>query len=202
MVAKRKRAPGGGRKRFGQSVAQNLTIRIDDDLRDQLVVTATERAKRNSRWNLSQEILLRLRQSLGKEQEERRNPFIRDACLLIARIAEDLARGQQQWHRNPFIFEAFKLAVMQLFDEIQPSGEGRAETKSITESIFETPEKAAAGTMISVLYDLHDTEPPPSWDDIRRGEWDLVNAYRRRTFAERMRIRRNLEIDKPKGGQK
>jgi hypothetical protein len=66
MMVKRKRAPGGGRKRLGASVAQNLTIRVDDDLRGQLEAAAIARQKRN--WNLTQEILLRLRTSLSNER--------------------------------------------------------------------------------------------------------------------------------------
>src|SRR5262249_44853301 len=49
MMAKRKRAPGGGRKRLGPLVAQNLTIRIDDDLRAQLEASAAKRAERKQR---------------------------------------------------------------------------------------------------------------------------------------------------------
>jgi hypothetical protein len=130
MMAKRERAPGGGRKRLAPSVAQNLTIRIDADLRGRLEASATKRAERKRNWNLSQEILLRLRCSLDKEREHRRNSATRALCDLISDMAKrelhtDLPE-QQSWHRDPFTFRAFKVAVAKLLEELEPSGEMRA----------------------------------------------------------------------------
>jgi hypothetical protein len=135
MITKRRRAPGGGRKRLGPSVAQNLTIRIDDDLREQLEAVATARQKRN--WNLSQEILLRLRTSLNNEREERRSPAMRALCFLIAQLADHIVgpiligegkdgeRGEiavYDWRADPFFYKAFKIAVGQLLDALDPPG--------------------------------------------------------------------------------
>jgi hypothetical protein len=130
MMVKRKRAPGGGRKRLGPSVAQNLTIRIDDDLREQLEAVATARQKRN--WNLSQEILLRLRTSLNNEREEQRSPAMRALCFLIAQLADNIVGpkltgdGKEfalyNWRASPFFYKAFKIAVGQLLDALDPPG--------------------------------------------------------------------------------
>src|SRR5690242_12077255 len=114
----RKRAPGAGRKPLGPSAARPLTIRIDDDLRGQLEAAAIRRAKRKQNWNLSQEIILRLRWSLGKEREDRRNRAVSAICDLISDMAKrelltDLPE-QQSWHRDPFTFRAFKVAVANL----------------------------------------------------------------------------------------
>jgi hypothetical protein len=130
MMIKRKRAPGGGRKRLGPSVAQNLTIRIDDDLRKQLEAVATTRQKRN--WNLSQEILLRLRISLNNDREEQRSPAMRALCFLIAQLADHIVgpklKGEGKefalynWRADPFFYKAFKIAVGQLLDALDPPG--------------------------------------------------------------------------------
>src|SRR5437764_1701119 len=127
----RKRAPGGGRKPIGSTAAQPLTIRMDDDLRSQLEAAAVKRAKRKQKWNISQEILLRLRWSLGKERDERRNRALTAICDLISNMAKrelltDLPE-QQSWHRDPFTFRAFKVAVAELLEglehELELSGE-------------------------------------------------------------------------------
>lgn len=128
----RKRAPGGGRKPSG-SAAQPLTIRINDHLRGQLEAAAATRAKQKQKrglsWNLSQEILCRLRWSVNKEVEDRRNQAMHDLCWLISDMAKrelhtDLAE-QQSWHRDPFTFRAFKVAVAKLLDRLEPKGEMR-----------------------------------------------------------------------------
>ena len=122
MMAKRKRAPGGGRKRLGRSVARNLTIRIDDELRERLEVEVDKRAQRRRNWNLSQEILMRLNQSLSREHEP--DPATRALTFLISNVAGQIHLGLPlKWHQNPFMFRAFKFAVGMVLDTIEPSGE-------------------------------------------------------------------------------
>jgi hypothetical protein len=111
-------------------VSRNLTIRIDDDLREQLETTATARQKQN--WNLSQEILLRLRTSLSNEREEQRSPAMRALCFLIAQLADHVVgpklfgEGKEvalyNWRADPFFYRAFKIAVGQLLDALEPPG--------------------------------------------------------------------------------
>jgi hypothetical protein len=121
----RKRAPGGGRKPIGPSAGRPLTIRIDDDLRNELEATAAKRAKRKPKWNLSQEILHRLRWSLNREREDRRSLAMRAICYLISDMASRELRTDrwQSWHRNPFAFAAFKAAVAGLLDDLAPPGD-------------------------------------------------------------------------------
>jgi hypothetical protein len=128
-MPKRKRAPGGGRKRLGQSLARNLTIRIDEEMRERLEASAAKRAEWKRNWNLSQEILFRLRCSLDKEREHQRSQPMRDLCWLISDMAKrelytDLPE-QQSWHHDPFTFRAFKVAVTKLLDRLEPNGEMR-----------------------------------------------------------------------------
>ena len=202
MMAKRKRAPGGGRKRFGPSVAQNLTIRIDDDLRGQLEAAAVKRAERRRGWNLSREILLRLRCSLDKEREHRRSPAMRALCDLISDMAKhDLHTDQQQsWHRDPFTFRAFKVAVTRLLDGLEPAGEKRPPRAL---EPFGPPDAERLGEQVAykALMALHYATPSPIGMAAQyfmsrthsREEWD--------EFDEQLhswpRIRRALGIEEP-----
>jgi hypothetical protein len=143
MMAKAKRAPGGGRKRLGPSVARNLTIRIDDELRERLEIEAGSRAKRKRNWNLSQEILMRLNQSLYREPEGRRDTATRAICFLISELIKAGIRPNNDlWHRDPFLFRSFRLAVGNFLSKIEPLGEIIAPARPLT-SVLKTPELLA-----------------------------------------------------------
>jgi hypothetical protein len=187
MITKRRRAPGGGRKRLGPSVAQNLTIRIDDDLREQLEAVATARQKRN--WNLSQEILLRLRTSLNNEREEQRSPAMRALCFLIAQLGDHVVGpkliGDEKevalynWRADPFFYKAFKIAVGQLLDALDPPGpirpcvittENEADLDPSTRRYLETFKTPEARAQYSVDYVLTAFRGFPQWSAETREE--------------------------------
>jgi hypothetical protein len=98
-------------------------------LRGKLELAARKRTKRKPKWNLSQEILLRLRCSLDKEHEAGRSLGMRRLCFLISDMAKrELYTdhpGQESWHRDPYTFRAFKIAVAELLDGLEPPGEMR-----------------------------------------------------------------------------
>ena len=216
----RKRAPGGGRKPIGSTAAQPLTIRIDDDLRGQLETAATKRAKRKQNWNLSQEILLRLRVSLNREHEEHPDRALRALCFVVSEMVRkffttegrepEIAGGP--WQRDPFTFTAFKLAVGNLLDRLQPPGElcpprlkdGRQRYG------IETPESIAEHAAKEILSDLYYTRMPdqemktliqrvtlPS--NPHYGEW-LAELLERGFYAW-SNARRDLGIDEPERTQ-
>jgi hypothetical protein len=144
-------------------VAQNLTIRIDDDLRALLKASAAKRAERKRNWNLSQEILLRLRCSLDKEREHRRNQTMRDLCWLISDMAKrelltDLPE-QQSWHRDPFTFRAFRVAVAKLLERLEPPGEMRPPPILAGADSFEDPETLGEFAADKELIALHHASP-------------------------------------------
>jgi hypothetical protein len=213
MMTKRKRAPGGGRKRLGPSVARNLTIRIDDELRERLEVEVGKRGQRRRNWNLSQEILMRLNQSLSREQERGHDPATRALTFLISNVAEQIHLGllPLKWHQNPFMFRAFKLAVGMVLDTIEPSGEMQTPYEALCKNPevpkyfideYRTPETAAlsAANVImrhffypSVVRDYftnkESKEPNysgPAVDDVDREFYRYTDA------------KRALGIDKPK----
>jgi hypothetical protein len=152
----RKRAPGGGRKPIGPRVARaQLSLRMPDDLRTELEAAAATRGR-----SLTQEMLGRLRESLARERIDRQDPAMRALCFLFQDLAETIHARQPEirrdfkWHRNPFMFRAFKLGVAKLLDALEPPGEikplGRAQhgasdnpfLKQMAEW-FKTPESAA-----------------------------------------------------------
>ena len=228
MMAKRKRAPGGGRKRLGASVAQNLTIRIDDDLRAQLEACAAKRAERKQRqgvnWNLSQEVLLRLRCSLDKEREHRRNQAMRNLCWLISDMAKrelltDLPE-QQSWHRDPFTFRAFRVAVTKLLTRLEPPGEMRPPRILAGAEYFDDPETLGEYAATKELLALRHASPLTRKDtavflrapeaNVRKGglredgsEYEIPYTQPLTTgdFEEQLhiwpRIRRALGIEEP-----
>ena len=227
MERKRKRAPGGGRKPSGpfkQGAAQ-LTVRMPEDMRARLDAAAQKKG-----WSLSQELLWRLRVSFEKENyADHRDPATRALCFLIAETAQRVRIGIPEWHRNPFLFRAFKLAVAQLLDALEkmltglePAGEPKSPLPEFSKELWphelqqligdrwKTPETAAAEarklTLTSLLLPADDVE-------------DVKTRLRRLNFPERPNLseelikefegefyvmanaRRDLGIDEPKGSK-
>jgi hypothetical protein len=158
---KRKRAPGGGGKPGASRPARPLTIRMDDKLREQLQTVADKRAERRHSWNISQEILLRLRASLDKDYNDRHNLALRALCYLISEMGRREfftdAPDRQSWHRDPFTFRAFKLAVTRLLEGLEPPGEIRPAPEM--RGRFQTPDELAAMAADHMLYTLFNTRP-------------------------------------------
>src|SRR5262245_44631170 len=101
----RKRAPGGGRKPKGAVAAGLVAVRMQDDLRAQLDAAAKKRG-----YTLTDEVLGRLRASFAREREQRRDRAMRALGFLIATVADVAHLGgrlNKQWHRDPFMFQAF-----------------------------------------------------------------------------------------------
>ena len=134
-----------GRKILGSSVAHPLTVRIDDVLRERLQQEADKRAERKHGWNLSQEILMRLNQSLDGDEEDKRKrgplwaisylmgQIVTSHGLLVLlpglqawhRVDKEevpLTEQHTQWHRNADLFEAFTVALNLVLKGIKPKG--------------------------------------------------------------------------------
>jgi hypothetical protein len=159
-----KRAPGGGRKPKGPVPARSqLTVRMPDDLRAEL-----EAAAGHHGYNLTDEVIGRLRRSFAKERADRRDPAIRALTFLIAKLADNVHLGpvlEKQWHRDPFLFRSFKLAVAKLLDLIEPAREGELQSP-VDEKRFghladrrQTPENAADEAFRILLWYLEAKVP-------------------------------------------
>jgi hypothetical protein len=205
------------------------------EMRAQLEAVAKEHGN-----YLSEEILGRLRKSLLDEwQRQRGDPALRALTYLVSeagkwasRMPDGLRRPDQpavvpEWHRNPFLFAAFKAAVGKIFAALEPVGEIRPpfapdELGRHNARRYSSPNRLAAEVARSVLYFLHDTKPPPdieahwaaiTWmgpdgpvlgadlpEEMREVARRMTNTLRRYSYAM-SNARRDLGIDKPKEEQ-
>lgn len=163
----RKRAPGGGRKPKGPAAMRSqFTLRMPGEMRAELVAAANARGRPG--WTLTDELLLRLRQSFVRDVEQRRQPALHALCFLIGKIAETLTPvsvEEGSKHLDPFWFASFRLAVGKLLDALQPPGEVRQpvlppELLSLGVNMFSSPERVAKTAASSVLMELARPEPP------------------------------------------
>jgi NTP pyrophosphatase (non-canonical NTP hydrolase) len=159
-MAKRKRGrpPAGG---FSTLTAVT-SLRMPEDLRQQLEKARKERGKRlNRKIGLSQELLYRVRSSFIRERDEARDPALRALYYLIAEVAEAVsfpfparpAGLRPLWRSDPFLFEAFRLAVGELLDALKPTGR-ELKPPSIVANTFKTAEELADYVVSGVLHAL------------------------------------------------
>lgn len=224
MIKKAKRAPGGGRKPSGpfKLNSAQLTVRMPDDMRGEL-----ERAAHKRGWSLTQELLWRLRASLTREDhEQHQDRALRAICFLISEMTrKNLCTGELwyrdahteraggPWHKDPFIFTAFRLAVAKLLKGLQPSGDlHQPGTKSGRDFYsISTPESLAGEAAKEILSDLFYSRPQET-ENLKAfiQSWRLPYMPQ---FGERMveelerqgntmtRARKDLGIDEPKESQ-
>jgi hypothetical protein len=106
MIQKRRRAPGGGRKpgELGLKSA-TLSLRLPKDMRVALAAAAT----RNKRRSVSEEIVLRLRETLTRDHGEDDRPrHIKALSETVARIAF----GLEQRTKLPWIGDRYTQAQL------------------------------------------------------------------------------------------
>jgi hypothetical protein len=192
MTNKRKRAPGGGRKAQGpfSNKLATLSTRITKELRDGLdAATASRRNDNGGRpWSLSQEIELRLRESIELPAELQKAwgpPHIKALAQLVSRVvrsvetsvgvnpfAEDA--GELAWHRNPFTHAAVVAAIGSILAHYKPTGDVQVPeaVKRRTEWIEQesgkeqaehqrAPESIGLGCALGLLNQLATYSPPP-----------------------------------------
>jgi hypothetical protein len=67
---------------------------------------------------------VRLQASYRREREEkRRSPATRALCLLLTEVTVRMTPYIPEWHRNPFTFRAFRLALGGLLEALEPPGD-------------------------------------------------------------------------------
>lgn len=117
-MAKRKRAPGAGRKPKGEfaNLASPFSLRMPKELRGQL-----ENAVKHTGRSVSQEILIRIAGSFHREREKAKSSQIRALCFLITQIAEAVSlTDKDAWRTDPFVFKAFQCGVSTLLAKMEP----------------------------------------------------------------------------------
>jgi hypothetical protein len=200
---------------------------MDQDLRAELEAAAAQRQKRNPRWNLTEEVVRRLEWSLRREREDQRQSSMRAWNYLISHLAETLTANYTmprdgEWHRDPFMFRAFKRGVTKLLDALEPAGEAKSpfNIKGLRESEeklhhtmadwYETPETAGDYAVDLTLRGLFQRGPgPEKWEPVLRKldelgdpEWPNFGANLAtdmwRKFRTMAKTRETLGIKAPK----
>jgi hypothetical protein len=97
-----------------------MSLRMPSDLRDQL-----EQARKASGRSLSQELLGRARATFDRERDHSRDRALRAFCFLFSELAQVICVNPElvpDWRFDPWLFQAFKLAIPKLLDHFQPAG--------------------------------------------------------------------------------
>jgi Arc-like DNA binding domain len=186
-----------------------LTVRMPDDLRAQLEAAARKRGR-----NLTDELLGRLGASFAREHEQKRDPATRALMFLISRAAKYIGYRRPNWHRNPFCFHAFRLAVGQLLEALEPPGEIRPPFESGKDVSFfvkhlKTPEAFAEYAAELVIQRLEYPLPLEEFS-MTQGAIDsskMKNPIIAEIMDDRERenygmynVRRALQLGEKKGG--
>jgi len=116
--------PGAGRPTLGGAGKRaTISTRIEAETRD-LVEAESERTGDNLSTTVGKLIKL----GLSKKRELERDDPTKAICGLIEELAERIPGpysrdGSYHWRESPFMFEAFRKAVLHLLDEFRPEGE-------------------------------------------------------------------------------
>jgi Arc-like DNA binding domain len=152
-MARRKRAPGGGRKPKGDfnNLSSPFSLRMPLDLRKQL-----ELASRRSGRSISQEILRRVQNSFQRDRDRANAASLRALCFLISQIAEHASvLENNSWRAEPFKFKAFKRGVSTLLSKLEPSGEVVGPFEKAGNPLFNSYEQFGDFIAEGVWGDLH-----------------------------------------------
>jgi hypothetical protein len=110
----------------------SISLRINEGL----LATLKEAAAQNGHDNLSQEIVNRLKRSLADDKARTKDRALEALCFVIEQTAQQVtgdtfildketkaATTAYSWRSDPFFFRAFKLAIAQVLDALEPRGE-------------------------------------------------------------------------------
>jgi hypothetical protein len=124
-VAKKRRAPGGGRKPEYGDRAAPFSLRLPADMR--AVLEARQERRDGKKDSLGEVILSVIQYALDSEQEEERRDSPAGALcdLLAATIAGVSSVTGLDWRSDPYAFEAIRLAFNFHLDDWKPPGEIR-----------------------------------------------------------------------------
>ena len=120
-MKKRKRKAGGGRKSQGEfrGLGAVMSLRMPQDVHDKVA-----QAAKVSGRSLSQELLARANASFESKRVQSRDPALRAFSFLFFELAERICGNLgSDWRFDPWVFEAFRLALPKLLDHFRPRGE-------------------------------------------------------------------------------
>jgi hypothetical protein len=202
------RRKAAGRKPTGRSKVAMLT-RIAPETRK-----ALEDA-RGPNKSLSQVADEMLREGLKAKAKERRDAPMVALCYLIAETANACraftgpdGKPLFDWHSDPFVFRAFKLAVAQLLDWLEPPGEIQSIVDRVGEDTFRntpagivdsyrTPEARAQA---AAMFIWSKVQAPPTDDELELAEnWKPFGDRIKRMAVAMSDVRRDLNINPKRG---
>ena len=180
MAKKKKRAPGGGRPPKGDfsKLAKPFSIRMPPEMRSQLKMAADASGRSEN-----QELLRRVRNSFHEDRDKARDPAMRALCYLVAEIGNEMNMAGPDgerisyWLTDRFAFCAFKLAVDELLNSLEPKGKIKAPKMGRTEAenglwcwdertkSFQSPEDRAKFVFKYLRWSLLHNESQFDWLD-------------------------------------
>src|SRR5262245_41075558 len=194
-MAKRKRAPGGGRKPMGEfrNLESPFSLRMPSHLRKQL-----DNAKRRSGKSISQEVLERVKSSFRRDPID---PSIRALSYLMACIQQSFygrpiplddttsrtTGDPHHWRQHPFFYIAFKAAVQTLLEKLEPISETTLPVAADTTAVEVgsalanelwlklTHSKKYNSILDDVLERLKERDDPASREDLERIEQEYLH---------------------------
>jgi hypothetical protein len=191
MATKRKRAKGGGAKPKGPLADKTraFSTRITAETR-----RALETEAKASGYSLSQVAERMLMVGLREKRERDRDDPVRALCFIVAELSALICNFKTEngkpafdWPSNPFMFQAFKVAIGGFMDSIAPAGDVRSPAEdepvlvnSTAWGPHDSPEARAAWA-VTVLRALYQAARPASARDVLGFEVpsDMANALER-----------------------
>jgi hypothetical protein len=170
--AKRKRAPGGGRKPQGEfsGLSVPFSVRMPATMRAELKKAAKKSGRKDG-----QELLRRLQGSFNRERQKSRDTAMQALCFLFSELAESVHLNIPDWRSDRWLFLAVKSAIGKLLDAFEPTGEieppkfwklfrqgnlpGFDFTKEQREQITQSPEAMAGYVVRNLLLEFEKPKP-------------------------------------------
>jgi hypothetical protein len=205
----RRRAPGAGRKPIDRAGPKTETIlaRVRPELKRRIELAARATGNQNS---MSREIVLLLELGLKAREDNRRDDPMRALCYLIAETANACRaftgpddKPLFDWLSDPFVFRAFKLAVAQLLDWLEPKGEIVSIVDRVGEDTFQntppaivdsyrTPEARAQA---AAMFIWSRVKTPASDDELELARnWKPFGESIERMYYRMADVRRDLRM--------
>jgi hypothetical protein len=159
QMAKKRRAPGGGRNPAGDIRGKKawFSTRITNETRATLEAEAAVCGK-----SVSQVAEALLIEAIATRREVSLSDPLEAFAYLVAQLEEVTCHGlNRDWRTDPFMFRAFRLAIGKFMDGIAPAGEVRSPiedtpllAKTTVFGPLDTPEKRASHVAKVVLHNF------------------------------------------------
>ena len=125
------------------------------DIRAQLESARKARSERlGKKISLSQEMLNRLQSSFNRERDEERDRVTRAFYFLFSTAQRQMRMqmriGKSDWHRDPKLFRATKLAIGKLLDHFEQAGKMKLSAREARSA--ETAADTAVQTVLVTFY--------------------------------------------------